>query len=128
MHQPPPPGHGPENDHYPLQETQFSNNPGPINRSPFEDPYHEEQNQGAFDHQPLLNSHAGGYPPAPGTPATYPPSPGGSLPQYPSSPSTPGGAYPTYNPPSPNMHYGDAPRRQPRRYKTSKFSSFVLCT
>jgi chitin synthase len=63
------------------------------------------------------------------SPPSYPP------PNFPASPGDVPSPYPPYNagppspgvpvnfatPTSPNMHYGQAPRRQPRRYKTSKF-------
>ncbi|ORY91906.1 chitin synthase 2 [Syncephalastrum racemosum] len=108
---PPPPGHHQksEYDQYPLQDTQFAAQP--VDRGdPFADPYSEEhqQNMPVYDNQPLLNNPTGsfGYPP-PGTPAA-PASPF----QQPSPQMQP--------PPSPNMHYGGAPRRQPRRYKTTR--------
>lgn len=115
-----------EHDQFPLQDTQFSNQP-PITRSPFDDDhYPADQHMPQYDHQPLL---ASGMPPGPPGPpgyppvnnAPYPPSPGGAspYPSYSNNSSSP--TIPQYfNPPSPNMHYGEAPRRQPRRYKTSK--------
>lgn len=118
------PGQKSEQDQFPLQDTQFSNQP-PVTRSPFDDDhYPADQHMPQYDHQPLLASGmaptppvGGGYPPVNNPP--YPPSPGETSP-YPSynsnSPTTPQ----FFTPPSPNMHYGEAPRRQPRRYKTSK--------
>ncbi|CAO3670727.1 unnamed protein product [Rhizopus stolonifer] len=100
-------GTKPEHDQFPLQDTQFSHQP-PVHRSPFEDPYPEDQPH--YDQQPLLNS----APPYP--PTNFPTSPMDSSP-YPPSPVVPV----TFNdPPSPNMHYGQAPTRQPRRYKTTR--------
>lgn len=113
----PPPGQKSEHDQFPLQDTQFSHQP-PVTRSPFDDDhYPADQHTPQYDHQPLLDSH-NQYPPAP--PSNFPSSPGGSpYPQY--NTNSPTGGPPTYfAPPSPNMHYGEAPRRQPRRYKTSK--------
>ncbi|KAF7728325.1 Chitin synthase, class 1 [Apophysomyces ossiformis] len=94
--------HKSEHDQYPLHETQFV--PQQMDRgSPFADPYPEEPQHapGAYDSQPLLNNP--------------------SQPPYP-MPNTPPSNYPQYPPapPSPNMHYGEAPRRQPRRYKTTR--------
>lgn len=107
-HPPPPvPGHKSEYDQYPLQDTQFA--PQPMDRGdPFADPYPAEhpQAQAAYDHQPLLRDN-NMYPPPPQPDPTY-------MAEQPSP-------YPQYAPASPNMHYGGAPRRQPRRYKTSKF-------
>jgi chitin synthase len=58
-------------------------------------------------------------------PPAFPSSPGASpYPQY--NTNSPVGGPPTYfTPPSPNMHYGEAPRRQPRRYKTSKYTIVI---
>jgi chitin synthase len=121
----PPPGQKSESDQFPLQDTQFSNQP-PITRSPFDDDhYPADQHMPQYDHQPLLAS--GMNQPPTQYPPVNPPYP----PASPSSPYPPynaGGAPPSPNdvpqyftPPSPNMHYGEVPRRQPRRYKTSKF-------
>lgn len=110
----PPPGQKSEYDQYPLQDTQFTNQP-PITRSPFDDDRYPADNPPMhYDQQPLLHNPPS-YPPS----NVYPPHPGDSpYPSYPgSSPSIPQ----QFNPPSPNMHYGEAPRRQPRRFKTSKF-------
>lgn len=123
MYQPPPPGQKSEQDQFPLQDTQFSHQP-PVSRSPFDDDhYPADQHMPQYDHQPLLDSGMGAnpqYPPVNNYPP--PPSPGSSpYPQY--NTNSPVGGPPTYfTPPSPNMHYGEAPRRQPRRYKTSKYS------
>ncbi|CAO0802047.1 unnamed protein product [Mucor circinelloides] len=111
-----------EHDQFPLQDTQFSNQP-PVTRSPFDDDhYPADQHMPQYDHQPLL---ASGMPPGPGYPPVnnppYPPSPGDTspYPSYSNNSSSP--TIPQYfNPPSPNMHYGEAPRRQPRRYKTTR--------
>ncbi|KAI8339622.1 chitin synthase 1 [Chlamydoabsidia padenii] len=97
--------------------------------SPFADPYPQEQpGHGAgpgFDHQPLLhNTDLGGYPPS-GMPSAPPlgggppspygqPSPHANFAPSPQGPSFPG------VPDSPNLHYGAAPRRQVRRYKTTR--------
>ncbi|KAI8889323.1 glycosyltransferase family 2 protein [Backusella circina FSU 941] len=115
MYQPP---NNPEQDQYPLQDTQFSNQPS-VNRSPFEDPYPDEHNVPA--HQPLLHSQTSVYPPSgnfPNTPpvAPYPPYHNNNS----SSPIVSQDNYVGFNPPSPNMHYGEAPRRQVRRYKTTR--------
>jgi chitin synthase len=96
------PGTPGEYDQYPLQESSFSSQP--INRGtpgyqhadPFDDnntPYSDSMNQ------PLLHS------PAPS------PSPGGYFDNNSGVKFAP--------PASPTPHYGEAPRRQPRRYKTS---------
>lgn len=125
-----PEGPKPEHDQFPLQDTQFSNQP-PVHRSPFEDPYPEDQPH--FDKQPLLTSPA--YPPTqyptsppppnfPGSPAVQQPYPPFNNNPSPVSPGVP--AYFNPAPPSPNMHYGQAPRRQPRRFKTSKNFSFYI--
>ncbi|KAI9314902.1 chitin synthase 2 [Dichotomocladium elegans] len=103
---PPPPGHKAEYDQYPLQDTQFA--PQQVDRAdpfrspptdPFADPYidhhHQHQHQ-AYDNQPLLRD----------------------APSYPSSDTYQRPVFAA--PPSPNMHYGVAPRRQPRRYKTTR--------
>ncbi|CEG66965.1 Putative Chitin synthase 1 [Rhizopus microsporus] len=119
-----PEGPKPEHDQFPLQDTQFSNQP-PVHRSPFEDPYPEDQPH--FDKQPLLTSPA--YPPTqyptsppppnfPGSPAVQQPYPPFNNNPSPVSPGVP--AYFNPAPPSPNMHYGQAPRRQPRRFKTTR--------
>lgn len=137
----PPPGQKSEQDQFPLQDTQFSHQP-PVTRSPFDDDnYPADQHMPQYDHQPLLDSAAGPNLPYPPVDNSYPPvdnsyppplnsyppqnnsyppaSPSASpYPQYNSN--SPVGGPPTYfTPPSPNMHYGEAPRRQPRRYKTS---------
>ena len=107
---PPPPGHKSEYDQYPLQDTQFA--PQPVERmDPFADPYPDQQRP-AYDNQPLLRD-----PPQP----FYPPDNSfhQEQPQQPGGSPSPRPAF--VAPPSPNMHYGGAPRRQPRRYKTSKF-------
>ncbi|KAK4510924.1 Chitin synthase, class 2 [Mucor velutinosus] len=112
-----------EHDQFPLQDTQFSNQP-PVTRSPFDDDhYPADQHMPQYDHQPLLASSMPpgppGYPPVNNPP--YPPSPGDTspYPSYSNNSSSP--TIPQYfNPPSPNMHYGEAPRRQPRRYKTTR--------
>lgn len=118
----PPPGQKSEHDQFPLQDTQFSHQP-PVTRSPFDDDnYPADQHMPQYDHQPLLDSGVGPNLPYPPVNNNYPPSsPGASpYPQYNSN--SPVGGPPTYfTPPSPNMHYGEAPRRQPRRYKTSRF-------
>jgi chitin synthase len=115
------PSNNPEQDQYPLQDTQFSNQP-PVNRSPFEDPYPDEH--GTPAHQPLLNSQTTVYPPSGNFQNTppYPPYHNNNS----SSPVVPQDNYVGFNPPSPNMHYGEAPRRQVRRYKTSKVSFFIV--
>lgn len=115
----PPPGQKQEYDQYPLQDTQFTNQP-PITRSPFDDDQYPTDNTPMhYDQQPLLN-----HPPYP--PQNLYPSHPGDVSPYPtytnSSPSIPQ----HFNPPSPNMHYGEAPRRQPRRFKTSNFCFFLL--
>ncbi|KAI7865034.1 chitin synthase 1 [Spinellus fusiger] len=97
------PGQKQEHDQYPLYDTQFA--PQPVDRaSPFADPYPEEQ-QGpkGYDHQPLLRDNGPVYP-DPFAQSNYPPNPN----------------YPANIPTSPGMHYGEAPRRQPRRYKTTR--------
>lgn len=105
-----------EHEQFPLHDTQFSYQP-PVHNTPFGDTYQEEQPQPFYDNQPLLTS-----PPYP--PVHRPPNPavGSPYPPYqnpgPPSPGIPGNLNPL--PPSPTMHYGQAPRRQPRRYKTSK--------
>ncbi|CEP15640.1 hypothetical protein [Parasitella parasitica] len=108
-----------EHDQYPLQDTQFSNQP-PVSRSPFEDDHYTvDQHTSHYDNQPLLHSTGGVYPPVQNSP--YPPSPGvaSPYPSYSNNSSSP--TVPQYfNPPSPNMHYGDVPKRQPRRYKTTR--------
>ncbi|KAI8376085.1 chitin synthase 1 [Radiomyces spectabilis] len=106
----PPPGPTPksEYDQYPMHETQFV--PQPIDRnSPFADPYPEEpaHQPGAYDHQPLLRDNS-----APSYQEPYP--------HHQPSPVSPGAVYPQFAPPSPNIRYGEAPRRQPRRYKTTR--------
>jgi hypothetical protein len=95
------PGSQGEFDQYPMQDSSFSSRP--INRGnvgynladPFDDtntPYSDSMNQ------PLLNSPS--------------PSPSGYFDN---------GSGVRFNPPaSPGPHFGEAPRRQPRRYKTSK--------
>ncbi|ORZ17345.1 chitin synthase 2 [Absidia repens] len=111
--------------------------------SPFSDPYPQEapgQNPGVHDHQPLLHNtdtpggfHTppppfnGGPPPPAG--AGGPPPPG--MPGAPPSPFGPPSPHanfaanspqmqPYFSPDSPNLHYGAAPRRQPRRFKTTR--------
>ncbi|KAI7851910.1 chitin synthase 1 [Circinella umbellata] len=107
---PPPPGHKSEYDQFPLQDTQFA--PQPVERmDPFADPYPDQQRP-AYDNQPLLRD-----PPQPFYPSDN------SFhqeqqPQQPGSSPSPHAAFAA--PPSPNMHYGGAPRRQPRRYKTTR--------
>ncbi|KAI9019533.1 chitin synthase 1 [Phycomyces nitens] len=103
------PGQKQEHDQYPLHDTQFV--PQQMDRnSPFADPYPEDQPPPTgYDHQPLLRDNAPSYPPDPfGQPG------GGYPPQQTMYPPQPMG------PPSPNMRFGDAPRRQPRRYKTTR--------
>lgn len=107
-HRSPPPTH----DQYPMRETHFS--PQPTDRrSPFVDPYEDHAPPApTYDNQPLLRQHATGAPMSP-----Y--AGGGGYPQGAGSPHAqfaPTGGMPG----SPAMHYGEAPRRQPRRYKTSK--------
>ena len=94
---PPPTHHKSEYDQYPMHETNFSPRPGDRG-SPFADPYMDPPMQrNNFDHQPLL--------------------------QQPASPYVGGSPRPVqFMPGSPNPRYGEAPRRQPRRYKTSKLS------
>lgn len=112
---PPPPGHQtPEYDQYPMQDTHFAP-PQHVDRGdPFADPYPDHAAApGAYDNQPLLR----------GSPAPYPRndeyfSPGAGA----GAPPSPQPEFPAFTPPSPNMHYGGAPRRQPRRYKTSKLA------
>ncbi|KAI8354001.1 chitin synthase 2 [Blakeslea trispora] len=122
MYPPPPPDHKAEHDQYPLQDTQFSNQP-PVSRSPFDDDhYPADQHMPAYDQQPLL---ASGMAPASYPSHPYPPGPpspgGGMMSPYPSYGGESSPATPQYfNPPSPNMHYGEAPKRQPRRYKTTR--------
>nr|P87073.1 RecName: Full=Chitin synthase 1; AltName: Full=Chitin-UDP acetyl-glucosaminyl transferase 1; AltName: Full=Class-II chitin synthase 1 [Phycomyces blakesleeanus NRRL 1555(-)]BAA19857.1 chitin synthase [Phycomyces blakesleeanus] len=102
------PGQKQEHDQYPLHDTQFV--PQQMDRnSPFADPYPEDQPPpSGYDHQPLLRDNAPSYPPDPfGQPGGYPP----QSTMYPPQPM---------GPPSPNMRYGEAPRRQPRRYKTTR--------
>ncbi|KAG0749821.1 hypothetical protein G6F57_002962 [Rhizopus arrhizus] len=105
-----------EHEQFPLHDTQFSYQP-PVHNTPFGDTYQEEQPQPFYDNQPLLTS-----PPYP--PVHRPPNPavGSPYPPYqnpgPPSPGIPGNLNPL--PPSPTMHYGQAPRRQPRRYKTTR--------
>ncbi|KAL1931482.1 hypothetical protein VTP01DRAFT_9625 [Rhizomucor pusillus] len=107
-HRSPPPTH----DQYPMRETHFS--PQPTDRrSPFVDPYEDHAPPApTYDNQPLLRQHATGAPMSP-----Y--AGGGGYPQGAGSPHAqfaPTGGMPG----SPAMHYGEAPRRQPRRYKTTK--------
>lgn len=99
---PPPTHHKSEYDQYPMHETNFSPRPGDRG-SPFADPYMDQppMQRNNFDHQPLL--------------------------QQPASPYVGGSPHPVqFMPGSPNPHYGEAPRRQPRRYKTSKFFTFHM--
>lgn len=110
----PPPGNS-DHDQYPLN--QFTAHD--MDRSsPFSDPYPQEApGPGGFDHQPLLHNPPMGFqpPPPPGGPPSpfAEPSPHAG---FAPSPQVPG----SYPPGSPNLHYGAAPRRQPRRFKTSK--------
>ncbi|KAI7874287.1 chitin synthase 1 [Lichtheimia hyalospora FSU 10163] len=92
---PPPTHHKSEYDQYPMHETNFSPRPGDRG-SPFADPYMDPPMQrNNFDHQPLL--------------------------QQPASPYVGGSPRPVqFMPGSPNPRYGEAPRRQPRRYKTTR--------
>src|ERR1700730_17224652 len=114
QHSPPPPtaphhSPGPGGyDQYPLTDTHFS--PQPMDRNPgyaadpFDD-HHQQQIPGNYDSQPLLQQQNSDYQdpyppsspygaPSPHVQMSFPPSPGGS-----------------------GMHYGEAPRRVPRRYK-----------
>lgn len=95
-------------DEFPMQENSFSSRP--INRGggsyntadPFDDshtPYSDAMNQ------PLLHSPT--------------PTPAGGFFDNSSSIGNNSGLH-FAAPPSPSAHYGEAPRRQPRRYKTSK--------
>lgn len=96
--------HG-EYDQYPMQDTSFlsqpvnrGGHPGYQHADPFDD------NSGGYSesmHEPLLNS------PAPS------PSPSGYIDNNSGVHFVP--------PASPGPHFGEAPRRQPRRYKTSTF-------
>lgn len=121
----PPPGGKSEYDQYPLN--QFTAHE--MDRSsPFSDPYPQEnpgQNPGVYDHQPLLHHtdtpggfHTPGGPPPPGAggppPPFAPPSPHANF--VADSPQM----APAFSPDSPNLHYGAAPRRQPRRFKTTR--------
>ncbi|OZJ02826.1 Chitin synthase 1 [Bifiguratus adelaidae] len=130
MYQPPPPEHEqpyPERDQYPLQDTQF--HPQAMNRSTSynADPYGDEEAP-YNDHMdmPLL-------PPSGAPPISYQLQETYAQPQPPSVHFGPGGQpvgtpggmgiYPGPDPgsfPSPGPHFGEAPRRQPRRYKTTK--------
>jgi len=97
MYQPPPgsgqPTGGNSNsyDQYPLHDTQFSSQP--VNRAAqyTADPYPDDFQTQDYMAQPLLQ-------PAHGSPHQ--------------------GVH--FNPPSPGPHFGEAPRRQPRRYKTTR--------
>ena len=124
---PQPPGQKSEYDQYPLQDTQFAQQPvdraepfRPQTVDPFADPY-PDQPQHGYDHQPLLRD----TPQFPSAEPPYPPQQQQPGFMAPPSPQPPYGAPTSPNmqyggaPPSPNMHYGGAPRRQPRRYKTS---------
>ncbi|KAI9248781.1 chitin synthase 1 [Phascolomyces articulosus] len=93
MYRTPPPIH---NDQYQMQETRYS--PRQERGSPFSDPY-------PVDNQPLLRNPQGG---GGGSPFMGHPSP------------QPGYAFQQGPPGSPNPHYGEAPRRVPRRYKTTR--------
>ncbi|KAI8150386.1 chitin synthase 1 [Fennellomyces sp. T-0311] len=100
MYRSPPPTHKNDYDQFPMQETHFS--PRHERASPFADPY-------PVDNQPLLRHQNSG----PGSPFM-----GGG------SPHMGGGSpHPTFafqqHPPQ-NAHYGEAPRRVPRRYKTTR--------
>lgn len=95
--------------------------------SPFADPYPQEApgQAGGFDHQPLLHNneaaafHHGGGMNMPSAPPGGPPSPYGQpSPHANFAPSPHVSSFPT--PDSPNLHYGAAPRRQPRRFKTTR--------
>jgi chitin synthase len=118
QHSPPPPTaphHSPPGgayDQYPLTDTHFSpqlmdRNPG-YAADPFDD-HHQQPIPGNYDSQPLLqhqnSDYRDPYPssspygaPSPHVQMSFPPSPGGD-----------------------GMHYGEAPRRVPRRYKTGKY-------
>ncbi|CAO3637942.1 unnamed protein product [Cunninghamella blakesleeana] len=108
----PPPQNKSEYDQYPLN--QFTAHE--MDRSsPFADPYPQEHNQ------PLLQSNdpsgfqmpppGGSGIPNPSSPFYEPPSPHANFAPSPQAPT-----FPT----SPNMRYGQAPGRQPRRYKTTR--------
>ena len=100
MYRSPQPVH---NDQYQMQETRFS--PHQERGSPFADPYHQ------VDNQPLLRQPQGGSPFIGHAPSPHPPQHGGMV---------------GFQPSSPGPHYGGAPRRVPRRYKTSKHNDKFL--
>ncbi|KAI9316417.1 chitin synthase 1 [Dichotomocladium elegans] len=86
----PPQGFKSEYDQYPVYDSQFA--PAqPVDRATVVDPY-AAHHPGGYDNQPLLRDIRQPYP----------------------------ADYPRFAPPSPNLHYGGAPRRQPRRYKTTR--------
>ncbi|KAG2225556.1 hypothetical protein INT45_013667 [Circinella minor] len=94
----------PYSEQYPLQDTSFSNQPA-MQRG--HDPFNEEQQQHVETmNQPLLGS---------------PASPQVNSPRSPFSRTVGGGGGIQFvEPSSPGPRYGEAPRRQPRRYKTGK--------
>ena len=95
-------------EQYPLQDTSFSNQPA-MQRG--HDPFNEEQQQQVETmNQPLLGS---------------PASPQVNSPRSPFSRTVGGGGGLQFvEPTSPGPRYGEAPRRQPRRYKTGKYSFY----
>ncbi|KAI9496241.1 chitin synthase 1 [Zychaea mexicana] len=99
MYRSPPPVHSKNDyDQYAMQETHFSPRHG--GGSPFADPF-------PVDNQPLLRpQHSGTGSPFMGH---TPPPMGSPRPQFGYQPGSPG-----------NAHYGEAPRRVPRRYKTTR--------
>lgn len=94
-------------EQYPLQDTTFSHQP-PMERGHDPLSFHDEQHQQieAME-QPLLGSPATPNPNGPRSPFSRVQGGGGGL-QF-------------VEPASPGPRYGEAPRRQPRRYKTGKY-------
>ncbi|CAM0142439.1 unnamed protein product [Umbelopsis sp. WA50703] len=111
---PPAPQHGSASppggyDSYPLSDTHFS--PQPMDRNPgyAADPFddHHQATTPNYDSQPLLQNQNMDFPEPYPSPSPYgPPSPHVHM-NYPPSPGD-------------GLHYGPAPRRVPRRYKTVK--------
>ncbi|KAI9322292.1 chitin synthase 1 [Dichotomocladium elegans] len=93
MYRTPQPVHNNGSNQYPMQETRYTPRPNDRGGPPFPDPYNMDEPARAYDHQPLLRQ----------------------------QPDQPFGGSPRpvqFMPGTPNMHYGEAPRRQARRYKT----------
>lgn len=133
MYPPPRPPHGDEEDYdrYPLETTRF-NEQQPVlhQQSPFEDSYTVEEHAPpipVYEDQPLLHNSQPIISPQI-SPSIPMPSPGHSpyssvptnepYPQYPTADIGDNGQQPVY--------FTGAPRRQPRRYKTSKKCLFFL--